>query len=66
MQPIIFSNLSTELGKLNARQQEALTHPDGPLLVVAGPGTGKTQLLAARVGWLLATTDAKTHEIICI
>ena len=66
MHSVISSNLSAELDKLNSRQREAVTHPDGPLLVVAGPGTGKTQLLAARVAWLLATTDTKAHEILCL
>lgn len=40
---------AAELARLNERQRQAVTHPDGPLLVVAGPGTGKTQLLATRV-----------------
>ena len=66
MHSVISSNLIAELDKLNSRQREAVTHPDGPLLVVAGPGTGKTQLLAARVAWLLATTDTKAHEILCL
>ncbi len=57
---------AAELARLNARQREAVTHPDGPLLVVAGPGTGKTQLLAARVAWLLAQPDARPQEILCL
>ena len=40
---------AAEFAQLNVRQREAVTRPDGPVLVVAGPGTGKTQLLAARV-----------------
>ena len=43
------ASFTTEFARLNVRQREAVTHPDGPVLVVAGPGTGKTQLLAARV-----------------
>jgi len=38
---------------LNEAQQEAVTHGDGPMLVVAGAGTGKTTTLASRVAWLL-------------
>ena len=40
--------------RLNAAQQRAVTHGDGPLLVVAGAGTGKTTTLACRVAWLIA------------
>ena len=57
---------AAELARLNERQREAVTHPDGPLLVVAGPGTGKTQLLAARVAWLLAQPDARPQEVLCL
>ena len=38
---------------LNFSQYAAVTHPGGPLLVLAGPGTGKTRVLTYRVGWLL-------------
>lgn len=39
---------------------------DGPVLVIAGPGTGKTQILAARIGKILTETDALPHEILCL
>src|SRR5665213_178706 len=39
---------------------------DGPVLVIAGPGTGKTQILAARIGKILSETDASAHEILCL
>lgn len=42
------------LGELNDRQREAASHGDGPLLIVAGAGTGKTATLAHRVAWLIA------------
>jgi len=42
------------LGDLNPRQVEAVTHGDGPLLVVAGAGTGKTRTLAYRVAYLMS------------
>ena len=61
-----FSSFATEFARLNIRQREAVTHPDGPVLVVAGPGTGKTQLLAARVAWLLLQPDARPQEILCL
>src|SRR3982074_2458911 len=41
------------LGELNPEQRMAVTHRGGPLLVLAGAGTGKTTTLCARVAWLL-------------
>ena len=35
-------------------------------MVIAGPGTGKTQILAARIGKILTETDASAHEILCL
>ena len=40
--------------ELNPEQRTAATHGEGPLLIVAGAGTGKTTTLAARVAWLVA------------
>ncbi len=55
-----------ELAKLNPVQQSAAAHFDGPMLVVAGPGTGKTQLLAARIGRILLETDTFPENILCL
>jgi len=52
--------------KLNQQQQEAVDHIDGPLLVLAGPGTGKTQLLSARVANILQQTDVLASNILCL
>ena len=41
------------LQTLNSEQRAAATHPGGPLLILAGAGTGKTTTLCARVAWLL-------------
>lgn len=41
------------LETLNEEQAAAVTHQGGPLLVLAGAGTGKTTTLSARVGWLV-------------
>jgi DNA helicase-2/ATP-dependent DNA helicase PcrA len=40
------------LAGLTAEQREAVSHGEGPLLIVAGPGTGKTRTLIHRIGWL--------------
>ncbi len=42
---------------LNTEQQKAVNTIYGPVLVVAGPGTGKTQILSARIGKILLETD---------
>ncbi|HEX8547535.1 MAG TPA: ATP-dependent DNA helicase, partial [Cytophagaceae bacterium] len=56
------------LASLNEAQKEAVEHLEGPVLVVAGPGTGKTQILSARIGNLLysADTQAAPHNILCL
>ena len=51
---------------LNKKQQEAVDYLDGPLLVLAGPGTGKTQLLSAKVAHILEVTDALPENILCL
>ena len=54
------------LAQLNPEQLAAVNKMDGPVLVIAGPGTGKTQILAARIGKILTDTDAAAHEILCL
>ncbi|RYE13082.1 MAG: ATP-dependent helicase, partial [Sphingobacteriales bacterium] len=54
------------LATLNPEQLAAVNKMDGPVLVVAGPGTGKTQILAARIGKILTETDALPSEILCL
>lgn len=55
-----------EYKKLNPQQKEAVNTIDGPVMVVAGPGTGKTQILALRIGNILKKTDAKSDSILCL
>ena len=52
--------------KLNSAQRQAVDAVYGPVLVVAGPGTGKTQLLSARVAHILEVTDALPQKILCL
>ncbi len=56
----------TAFAKLNAEQKRAVETIDGPLLVVAGPGTGKTQLLSTRVAYILKNTDTRAANILCL
>ena len=51
---------------LNDAQKKAVTTIDGPVLVIAGPGTGKTQLLTTRIAHILATTDTLPENILCL
>lgn len=51
---------------LNAKQKEAVEYLDGPLLVLAGPGTGKTQLLSQKVAYILEHTDTNPENILCM
>ena len=52
--------------KLNERQKEAVDTIDGPLMVVAGPGTGKTELLSMRAANILRKTDTLPENILCL
>jgi DNA helicase II / ATP-dependent DNA helicase PcrA len=55
-----------EYQKLNERQRLAVDTIEGPVMVIAGPGTGKTQILASRIGKILLETDALPENILCL
>jgi DNA helicase-2/ATP-dependent DNA helicase PcrA len=52
--------------KLNPEQAAAVGHIDGPMIVLAGPGTGKTQIIAARIARILEETQLDPHNILCL
>ncbi|HNP21629.1 MAG TPA: ATP-dependent DNA helicase [Panacibacter sp.] len=53
-------------GQLNEQQRLAVDRIEGPVMVIAGPGTGKTQILSARIGRILLDTDTMPQNILCL
>jgi DNA helicase II / ATP-dependent DNA helicase PcrA len=51
---------------LNAQQKKAVDTIEGPLMVVAGPGSGKTEILSLRVANILAQTQVRPGNILCL
>ncbi len=54
------------LENLNTEQLQAVTHGSGPLLIVAGAGTGKTTVITRRIAWLIQQKLAKPEEILAL
>lgn len=63
---VLQKNFKEQYEKLNAEQRKAVDSIEGPVMVIAGPGTGKTQILAARIGKILLETDVLPHNILCL
>ena len=54
------------LDDLTAAQREAVVHERGPLLIIAGAGTGKTTVITRRIAWLIATKRARPEELLAL
>jgi DNA helicase-2/ATP-dependent DNA helicase PcrA len=54
------------LDGLNPVQAEAVTHPGGPLLIIAGAGSGKTRVLTNRIAWLIGERGVSPFEVLAI
>lgn len=59
-------NFTERYQKLNTHQRQAVDTIDGPVMVVAGPGTGKTELLSMRAANILKQTDVLPENILCL
>jgi len=64
--PLMSDNFDEAYNKLNTAQRQAVDAIDGPVMVVAGPGTGKTQILALRIANILKKTDTPPDGILCL
>ena len=68
MSPRIRAPMDTSpiLDSLNDAQRAAVTAPVGPVLVLAGAGSGKTRVLTHRIAWVIATEGASPHSILAV
>lgn len=62
----LHQKFTDEYKKLNQQQRLAVDTIEGPVMVIAGPGTGKTQILASRIGKILLETDSQPQNILCL
>lgn len=66
MQEKLLQKFTEEYNRLNEEQRQAVDQIYGPVMVVAGPGTGKTQILSVRIGKILLETDVLPSNILCL
>jgi len=63
----LLQKFNAEYERLNPEQRRAVDQIEGPVMVIAGPGTGKTQILSARIGKiLLSDAGVEPHNILCL
>lgn len=64
--PSLHEQFQLAYNQLNEQQRKAVDTIEGPVMVIAGPGTGKTQILASRIGKILLETDSLPENILCL